>query len=451
MNQQHRFAFCMQVWGSKYVELFLNAGLAAQMVPGNLINFPWLKTSTYEIFTLQEDVDALESSPLFQKLRSIIQVNFHLIDDYLASVGESQKWKLVRHCHQLSAVLGDERDAGVFYLHPDQLWTQGSFVNAAQRIVAGNSAVLVPGPRTNAENMVSCLRAKFLHTDGSLPLPARTLIEIGMQNLHRETINWNWDTENFFKVPTYIYRYVKNVGLSAFCFVLHPLLIKPEVKFAPFKRIFDQDYLLAACPTFEKLHIVRDTDEAFQFELSPQAMTSPPLPYDWIEKIKLLAWYSEMNYNWQHRLIIKMPIRIHSTEINEEDWQQVEAITANNILELEKWWNIPDWKLVLTEPEHYLARFIGRHKFDPKAAPLKDKIYKAIAHILAREIYVVLGKNEFYFPGHLFTVPSVLGPRYDKYLKSKVNMLHRTICKLAAFPFRVLRKLKCMAKAALVG
>lgn len=396
VNASLKFTFCMQAWGIRYTKIFLELGLPSQLVAGNLLNFPWLNNSTYEIFTTEVDKQIMEASEVFNKLKNIIKVNFIFIDD-LVKMHNDAKWKLVRHCHQTSAKLGDSRDSAVFYLHPDQMWTQGSFYNAAKKIADGYSAVLCPGPRLVEEDVIPLLKQNFVESTWSMPLPARKFIAMGMKNLHPETKLWHWDQKNFFKLSTYLFYSVPDEGMSAFCFALHPVVMKPEVKFAPFNKIFDQDYLASACPDFSKIYIARDSDEVFHFELSSKDIQIPYYPYHWIDPIKLLAWYTEFNYTWQQRLSVKLPIRIHYTDIDAEKWTQYELQGHETIAKLEKWWKIEDFQLAAKHPEHYIARFNGKYKFiSSKEIPTKDKTLKYFANFMSKFFYVAICRSKFF-------------------------------------------------------
>ena len=79
-----RFTFCMQVWGRRYVDVMLNAGLPSQLTRGNLLDFPWLDTSIYEIYTSRADEAEIRMHPVFKKLESIMDIRFINLDSQIS-------------------------------------------------------------------------------------------------------------------------------------------------------------------------------------------------------------------------------------------------------------------------------------------------------------------------------------------------------------------------------
>ena len=263
---------------------------------------------------------------------------------------------------------------------PDQIWADGSITNAARRIAEGYTAVLCPGPRSIEESMVPALRQRWLSDDGtSLAVPARELVKAGMENLHPEMKMWFWDDENYYRFPSYVFFSVQNAGMTAFCYILHPVVVNAQVRNAPFRRIFDQDYLAAACPDIERLYVARDSDEVFHFEVSPEHASIPPKPDFPGDDVEAMSWYGEYQFNHQHRIFVKEPVRIHHGPIRESDWSAVESRGRAIIAQIDANWHLDDEQLLETRPLNMIRRLESRYRFNPHCVTDRDRDMKAKA------------------------------------------------------------------------
>lgn len=400
----------MQVWGEHYVKTFLSAALPSQLAEGNLRDFPWLSESIYEIYTTSEDAQIIQRSAEFRRLLDLVQVRFILVDKEMSI----SKWHVLRNCHRQAIKSADARHAALFFLFPDLVWSRGSFTNAARRIEAGHTAVLCPGPRANLEDFVPAVRQDFLDNDGiTLGIPSRELVRLGIIHMHEETRVWHWDSPDYYKFPTYILFDVPAEGISAFCYILHPVVINAQVRHTQLRKIFDQDYLMAACPDESKFYVARDSDELCFFELSPRNMPLPPKPRDDLTPIKAMQWYGEYQYNHQHRRLVTQPIRLHYTECHTARWEEIEARGMEIIRSIHQGWEIPDGQLLWREPENLIRRIQGRYKlYDNKIIAFPDAVLLSFAYVLRT-------------PSVLLRWLSVNIPRATKFSRKRVKRLAR--------------------------
>ena len=365
-----RFNFCLPIWGQRYVEAFLEASLPSQLAAGNLLGFPWLGDSIYEVYTTEIDRIALERHPSFRKLRSIIDVRFIMIDR-LRTRGQ---WNVFRRCQQMGVQATDRRDAAIFFLCSDQIWADGSFRNAAQHIMDGRSAVLSPGFRTVEETLVPALRRDWLSADGTtLQVPPRALVAAGLEHLHPDTRAWFWNDPDYYRAPTYIIFPVAGGGALAFCYILHPVVINPEVRNAPLRFIFDQDYLVEACPDVDNIYIAQDSDEIISFEISPANNYSFSQPKFDGDPIETLRWWGEWGHFEHHRRFVNQPVRIHGGACTPEAWDDARAQGEQIIDLIGQGWKLSDAELLATSPLQLLMRIKARNRFAPHAMSLFDR------------------------------------------------------------------------------
>lgn len=348
-----RYNFAVMAWGEHQVNNYLKVALPSHLYPGNISNFPWLNDSLYEIYTTRADALVIKEDPNYPKLCQLISVEFVFIDDH---IGDS-KWATIRECHRQQVNWANDRDDALFFLCADQLWSAFSFSNAAHWIELGRSAVVCAGPRAQLEHVIDV--PSSVET-----LTGRDLVRMLCANPHRETSDWCWDSNNYFQYGTYIYFSVPGEGLLAFCYIMHPVVVKPTVKRAPFHRVFDQDWLANACPDPKSVHVVTDSDEVCQIELSPRAMELPSQPDNLhMDPIEALAWYAEPTYNKHHRYFATHPIRLHYTPMTEEVW---EAQIQRGVAVIEgatAWLNVSDEELLQLRPEHLMRRVNFRARY----------------------------------------------------------------------------------------
>lgn len=377
-----RFNFAMPVWGKRYLDVMLNVSLPTQLTERNLLNFPWCDRSIYEFYTTKSDAEEIVESQVFKLLDRTIATHFFYIDEQISA--SKSKWSALRYCHRQAVQSNDAREAALYFLSPDLIWIEGSLTNAANRIATGYSAVLCPGLRTVEETMVPALRTRFLSKDGcSMPVPARKLVQLGLEHTHPETGMWTWGSPNYFKCPTYILHEVSGEGISAFCYILHPVVLNPQMRHAPFRKIFDQDYLEAACPDVDRIYIAQDSDEVCFFELSPRDVPLPGIPLEAIDKnpYEAMTWYGEWQYNRHHRQFVKKPVRLHYTAITNQKWEAVERSGITIVDQIEQGWNISDGSLLISRPANLYRRIKGRYRFNPGNISCNDAIKSAMAFV----------------------------------------------------------------------
>lgn len=347
--QKHRFDIAMPFWGDRYRNVLLNASLPLQLTKGNLIDFPWIDDSRYVFYTTKKDAEILKQHSIYKKLESIIKVEFIYLDDFLNSTKYKSKWSLLRYCHQSIAHAGDVRDAAVYYIQPDILLAPGSFTTAANHIVNDNKSVVFSvGIRGCEEKIIEELNLNYKNQNtNSININNRQLIELLLKYPHPETLTWHWENPKYLKLPTYMLFNIKNEGILAYTYILHPFLVKPECRFVEFGKIIDQSYITAACPDISKHYICQDSDEIAFIEISPEHMDIPGIPPEIkdLDPISAMAYRGETDYNYIHRQMANFPIKVHSTDITPEKWQPYENFGSNTIKQIQQIWDMNGFEL----------------------------------------------------------------------------------------------------------
>ncbi len=119
-----------------------------------------------------------------------------------------------------------------------------------------------------------------------------------------------------------LYWRVGEEGLLAHCFHLHPILVYPRVKNAPFTKTIDGDYLEAACPDPADTYIITDSDEFSAWELSDVERRVKTISR--AQPLRdVVKWIREQTTP-RHRILVKSTIRIHTGPADEGAWRQTE-------------------------------------------------------------------------------------------------------------------------------
>lgn len=254
------------VWGEEYTRFYLNVCLPTQLSEGNIQLVGQRAQAIYKIVTTKQDRKVIESSIIYQKLASLIKVEF--VD--LALVKSENKYELMTQSYALTLDAANQLDVPLVFLTPDQAMSQNTFKYLEEVLQRGKRAVFISTIRLAKEGFVADLKQKY-GTESVFGITSRDLVKIALKNLHKIS------KESFFGKtltawPSHIYWDCGENTLLARGFHLHPLLIWPENKLARLKDSIDGKFSMLACPNPATWEIIQDSDDIAMFELSgPQA------------------------------------------------------------------------------------------------------------------------------------------------------------------------------------
>jgi hypothetical protein len=179
----------------------------------------------------------------------------------------------------------DERGAAMVFLNPDVVIADGGMKALERLLNSGKRAIQVLGIRLVKDTAVPILLSQYASKDRmQIKISPRQLITLGLSNLHPLTMMHLYDAPECALLPSALLWPAGAEGLVARCFHLHPMLVHPRVRNAPFSTTIDDDYLRAACPDPSEEHIVVDSDEFCACELSGLERDLGGLPRDELDK-----------------------------------------------------------------------------------------------------------------------------------------------------------------------
>lgn len=262
----HRFHVVTAVWGGEYLDLFLGICLPLQLSPGNVPTLP--AGSRYRILTRAADVETVRVHPAFQELSRRIAVDIVAVNG-LEEAGKSRYARMTL-CHRHAVLDARREGAALVFVSADTVFSDGAFAAIVRHHRDGKRAVACTGLRLVKETFVEELGAFHASAGRFAAPPPRLLVRMALPHLHDASRALFSDAPAFCRFPTAVYWRIGTRGLLARCFHLHPLMVDPMRRVVP-KVHIDGPFLERACPDYDRVHVVADSDEFVVFELSPAA------------------------------------------------------------------------------------------------------------------------------------------------------------------------------------
>jgi hypothetical protein len=308
--------FLTPVWGEAYTRLFLDVAVPSQLAPGNLPGLRDPQQCRYLIFTTPRDAEVIVSDPKYDALSSVIPVEINLIEGVIGLPHDTMS-----ACFRRGIAMADERGAASAFLTPDLVCSDKTFTTLQRLVMQGWRVVHVTGIRLHKESAALALRERFLRGN-VIAVEPRDLMQLALRNLHPLATSSFWEEGEDDLLPSNLYWRVGSEGILARCFHLHPILVFPERKQAPFFVTVDDDYVLSSCPDPSHDYVSRDSDEVLVVELSDlrryfrTGMRKG--------SVKDVAFWAELAANRRHRRLIDVPIRLHTGGMDEALWREAE-------------------------------------------------------------------------------------------------------------------------------
>jgi hypothetical protein len=340
------------VWGQEYTDLLLNISLPSQLAPGNLPAFREKgKTAIYKIYTTDADAEVIKKSPVFAELSAIMPTEIILIDNFDLTDQEKygsqsgSKYSVMVYCYQ-QAVRECINDNGkLVSLSPDAVFPHQFFTKLINIESTGKLAIMIFSYRVLKENFVTAITKEFYANNLSVAIPSHDLVKFSLDHLHPYSQSLFWDGIDYNTWPSHIYWNIKERGLLARCFNLHPIMLNLRGKDLIPQGTVDGQYWEQLYPNIADIYIPEDTDELFAVEMSSLnhntmgaiATEKTSNAYE-VAKWALSRWDSNPSL---HADLLRQRIRIKGVkteDINEEEWKKVEKISDKVIAEIFNYW-----------------------------------------------------------------------------------------------------------------
>ena len=192
---------------------------------------------------------------MVQELSRVLAVDVVAVDG-LDDRAVKSRYSRMTLCHQRAVTDAARDNAAMIFVSADTIFSDGSFAALVRHQRAGKRAVVCTGLRLAKETFADALEA------------------MALPHLHNATRALFADAPAFSMLPTAVYWPVEAHGMVARCFALHPLMVDPVDRgVLPNLHIDGGAYLVRACLDYDRVHVVSDSDELVQFELSAASRT----------------------------------------------------------------------------------------------------------------------------------------------------------------------------------
>lgn len=320
------FYYVMVVWGESYVGMLLDLALPTFLAPHNLPALSNLNESRFVFVTTPADRLRIEASPIFHKLRDVIEPVF--IEPEWMSDDTPYYLKAARG-HRMGAEAAAAAEGYCIYLCPDCLISDGSFLRLETLARAGKEAVMTTGLRLVTETVYEELRVGNRLAPGRpLVFTGRELAGFGLRHLHPEVQRYYWDHPHFTLHPQLcIWPVPGEEGVVIRAFHLHPIMVSMkgvgDLGTLDISTI-DGDFLGNHVTDWDRIHVETDSDNFLIFSLTgAQERLAPPYPNrPDVREIGKMAYNSTVNP--LHRSYFPKAIRLHAGEVTPK-WAEVEA------------------------------------------------------------------------------------------------------------------------------
>jgi hypothetical protein len=181
------------VWGEAHTRQFLELCLPSLLAPGNLPALAARQRVALAVFATQATIAALDVAEPFAALRRHAEVIFVELPDALIEQTTHQELpvsvryritlQLVSAQHHITTIMAAARSAGVLFLVPDWVLSDGCLQAVQAGLDAGDEIFAVPILLAGRARLTSAL-APYAHTGGAIAVPAADLARLGVANLH---------------------------------------------------------------------------------------------------------------------------------------------------------------------------------------------------------------------------------------------------------------------------
>lgn len=318
--------FFLCVWGQYHTDLLINYCLPTIMSPGNLPSLPDGTDKKLWLFTTPYDLTRIQSSPLYQNIKNMVQVEISLLEENSTSCPT----KAVNRCYRSLLQNPQYNDEPIVWLPPDVLWADGALSRLVACGFAGKKLVTVPYLRVGGDNYLPVLASHpKVCSGGHISLSARELVSMALPNIHPTWQVMTWNNAPFTSWPCQLYWNVGNKGYVARYFHSFPALTRPGKvlpEIVSSESIDGGRFLSKAFECPEDIHVFQDSDQAFCLEIARDEYHVHPVNSG-KQEIREIALWALKNTKEIHRFFFqhRIVIRSESDNCDSEGWREMES------------------------------------------------------------------------------------------------------------------------------
>jgi hypothetical protein len=324
-----RFSIYIAAWGEKYLCHLTEIGLAALLAPNNLPAMGSFGHLRMILFVPRTEMPRLRETPIVQEIGQFCQLEIREFEPKTFANPHAA----LSEAHRLALSDAIEDGSQVIILNADTVISDGTLLAAARSAAAGKKVLLVTGLRLNERTAAPILRNNLLEEAGRADtLQPRKFLKFAMNHFHPEVARYDVQSKYFSPHPTICLWSLGDRGILQRAFHLHPLLIDAtsfpkDALNALSTDTIDGALIINSFPNLEDIAICQDSDDILVFSLSDPMEHNDDFVANSMSLELLQRTAYRENVNALHRYIFTKPIRLHTTDLN-DDWKKLEDATS---------------------------------------------------------------------------------------------------------------------------
>ncbi len=246
------------IFSKEYTKTFLYT------LPSQLANLEYLVKNSwpaiYKIYTTETDKKIMLNSNAFQKLNTLIQVEFIDITQFF----RKEPHLTMTACHNDIILKANKEDAVIVFLLADIIFSNNVFEKICSSISNGKRLLVGTALRLYKENFITSHNPSEL-----ININPRELVKKALPYLHHMSYDFFWDHgPKIWHWTALICLHLNKTNILVRGFHLHPIFVWPVKKKVLCRGTFDSEFINYSCPDKKQWEILTHSDEGVLFELS---------------------------------------------------------------------------------------------------------------------------------------------------------------------------------------
>lgn len=272
------------VWGAKYIERLARLCLPALLAPGNLPHLAKHFACELTIVTESKLFDMVGALPVIREAEAHCTLRLVSLDDVLSHQAH-YGYTITHALFRGFADLGEAaKDAWFLFLNADFILADGSYVELARRMLAGEHVIFAPSYCAIEENVFPVMAERRIPGSRAVAIAPREMAGLILDNRHftirSKIINWRMyridRVDQFYYVVDNDTMIGRQLPIAVVAF--RPTRVPPEPV-----TFWDYGIVSEVCQGCS-LSVIGDSDQFLMMELRGERTMSEQFELGWMDK-----------------------------------------------------------------------------------------------------------------------------------------------------------------------
>ena len=314
MANRPKLVMVTAVWGEWHLRAHFEMNLPTLLAPGNFPALVEFCDIHYIIYTCRRDLRFVKDAPINATLRQLMSLEVRLLDD------DDLENPIAAHHLAWSKAIEDAKRSGslILLMPPDVAWSENSFQSVGRKLAEGYRAIFMTYLRVEEESFSATIRRQPKAVDGSLCIPPKRLVEMGLNCLHPLMASCLADSEFFPRHPEMMIWAVPKEGL------LLRILAREMFLFDPRKVELNRSQLPAKPLDEGEGYFFDESEDLFAVSLAPHGKDANwHLTPSQADPKDVGGWWTVYD-SAINDFVVSHRLRWHFKPVTESLWQRVE-------------------------------------------------------------------------------------------------------------------------------